>query len=935
MFSYFGLRECDYIVEIKTGDSLGAGTNANVWIILYDENSNATPSIKLDQFLKNNFERGSTDVFQISKSDTSNLKKDGQVAKIDFWRDDHGNSSDWYVDEIEVKNKNTRRTFLFPVNRWVSANKHYKIKHLDTSLPQHEDDDLKEIRKQFIEEKRKNYVLDQKFPKEFPNGPVQVKSLPVDEKFSFNDKFSIVAQGVELKIASKIINFTHGNWTSIEEISNIFVPPAFPRPETSSMWMDDVNFGRLRIAGINNSLIELVKTLPQKFPVTDDLVKQFLGGLTLQEAINQKRLFICDLQVLEGLPVKQNRKMCVPIALFFVDMSGRLRPVAIQLFQKPGPNNPIFTPRSPSLTWTLVKMWYNNADSAYHQALTHLGFTHLLMESFSLATQRNLSHSHPVFKILAPHFLNIMAINSRAVSELIADGGWVDKTMNYGNKGMYALVIKNIGAQTAELQIASKIINLTHGKWKSIADISTIFAPPAFPKPETSSMWMDDVNFGRQRIAGINNSLIELVKTLTQNFPVTDDLVKPFLGGLTLQEAINQKRLFICDLQVLEGLTVKQNRKMCVPIALFFVDMSGRLRPVAIQLFQKPGPNNPIFTPGSPSLTWTLVKMWYNNSDSAYHQALTHLGFTHLLMESFSLATQRNLSHSHPVFKILAPHFLYIMAINSLAVSELVSDGGWVDRTMNYGNKGMYALVVKKYTDWRLDVDGTLPEDLKRRGLDDPNVLPNYHYRDDAILIYNAISKYVQDYLALYYTSTELVARDHELQSWAQELVKEKNFAEGGFGIKGLPGNGILSTVEQIQQIVTSIIFICSVGHAAANFGQYDEYGFPPNYPLTLLGEPPVDPKAVITEQDILKALPDKETTLDTLTISKVLSTKGTRSLGDFEVQYIVDPKAKVVVDSFRKEISEISQIIKARNKERLPKFKYLDPEFIPNSISI
>ncbi|KAH9509997.1 hypothetical protein Btru_044803 [Bulinus truncatus] len=681
MFSYFGLRECDYIVEIKTGDSLGAGTNANVWIILYDENSKATPPIKLDQFLKNNFERGTTDVFQISKSDTSKLKKDGQVAKIEFWRDDHGNSSDWYVDEIEVKNKNTRSTFLFPVNSWVSANKHYKIKHLDTSLPQHEDDDLKEPRKQFLDEKRKNYVLDQKFPKEFPNGPVQVKSLPVEEKFSFNDKFSIGALAVELQVASKIINFTHGNWKSIEEISNIFVPPAFPRPETSSMWMDDVNFGRLRIAGLNNSLIELVKTLPQKFPVTDDLVKQFLGGLTLQEAINQKRLFICDLQVLEGLPVKQNRKMCVPIALFFVDMSGRLRPVAIQLFQKPGPNNPIFTPRSPSLTWTLVKMWYNNADSAYHQALTHLGFTHLLMESFSLATQRNLSHSHPVHKILAPHLL-------------------------------------------------------------------------------------------------------------------------------------------------------------------------------------------------------------------------------------------------------------YIMAINSLAVTELVSDGGWVDRTMNYGNKGMYALVVKKL-ETRCDVDGTLPEDLKRRGLDDPNVLPNYHYRDDAILIYNAISKYVQDYLALYYTSTELVTSDHELQSWAQELVKEKNFAEGGFGIKGLPGNGILSTVEQIQQIVTSVIFICSVGHAAANFRQYDEYGFPPNYPLTLLGEPPVDPKAVMTEQDILKALPDKENTLEILTITKVLSTKGTKSLGDFEVQYIVDPKAKVIVDSFRKEISEISQIIKARNKERLPKFKYLDPEFIPNSISI
>ncbi|KAH9509992.1 hypothetical protein Btru_044797 [Bulinus truncatus] len=682
MFSYFGIRECDYIVEIKTGDSLGAGTNANVWIILYDENSNVTPPIKLDQLLKNNFERGATDSFQISKSDTSNLKKDEQVAKIEFWRDDQGNSSDWYVDKIEVKNKTTQSIYVFPVYRWINANFHYKIRHLDTSLPQHEHDDLKEPRKQLIEEKRKNYVLDQKFPKEFPNGPVQAKELPLEEKFSFTDQFSLATLGLQLKVSSKILNFTHGEWTSIKDIFTIYAPPAFPIPERSSLWTDDDYFGRQRVASVNPSVIQLVTKLPQKLPVTDELVKKFMGGLTLQEAINQKRLFISDLQILEGIPVKKDFVLCAPIALFFVDISGQLKPVAIQLFQKPGPNNPIFTPRSPSLTWTLVKMWFNNADGAYHQAVTHLGLTHLLMESFSLATQRNLSHSHPVYKILAPHFLNIIAINS-------------------------------------------------------------------------------------------------------------------------------------------------------------------------------------------------------------------------------------------------------------LAVTELVSDGGWVDRTMNYGNKGMYALVVKAYKEWRLDVDGTLPEDLKRRGLDNPDVLPGYYYRDDAMLLYNAINKYVHDYLKLYYTSPELVSSDHELQSFAQELVKERNFAQGGMGIKGIPGNGKLSTAEQIQQIVTSVIFICSVGHAATNFPQYDEYAFPPVYPATLFGKPPTDPKAIVTEQDILKCLPDKEQTLEIMTMTKLLSTKGTRSLGDFEVQYIVDPKAVAVVESFRKNISEISQIIKERNKQRYPKYKYLDPEFIPNSISI
>jgi arachidonate 5-lipoxygenase len=40
---------------------------------------------------------------------------------------------------------------------------------------------------------------------------------------------------------------------------------------------------------------------------------------------------------------------------------------------------------------------------------------------------------------------------------------------------------------------------------------------------------------------------------------------------------------------------------------------------------------------------------------------------------------------------------------------------------------------------------------------------------------------------------------------------------------------------------LTAIIYACSVGHAAANFQQYDEYGAPLNYPFILTGTPPTD----------------------------------------------------------------------------------------------
>lgn len=52
------------------------------------------------------------------------------------------------------------------------------------------------------------------------------------------------------------------------------------------------------------------------------------------------------------------------------------------------------------------------------------------------------------------------------------------------------------------------------------------------------------------------------------------------------------------------------------------------------------------------------------------------------------------------------------------------------------------------------------------------------------------------------------------------------------------------------------------------------------------------------TEKDVLKAMPDKAVVLDTMLVVKLLSAKGTNSLGDFEVNFVFDPKAKEVIES-------------------------------------
>lgn len=48
-------------------------------------------------------------------------------------------------------------------------------------------------------------------------------------------------------------------------------------------------------------------------------------------------------------------------------------------------------------------------------------------------------------------------------------------------------------------------------------------------------------------------------------------------------------------------------------------------------------------------------------------------------------------------------------------------------------------------------MSATPPADCKDRGVDDPAVIPNYPYRDDAIAIYNAIRTYVSSIVNFYY----------------------------------------------------------------------------------------------------------------------------------------------------------------------------------------
>lgn len=322
-------------------------------------------------------------------------------------------------------------------------------------------------------------------------------------------------------------------------------------------------------------------------------------------------------------------------------------------------------------------------------------------------------------------------------------------------------------------------------------------------------------------------------------------------------------------------------------------------------------------------------------------------------MESIAGSLNRQLSRSHPVYKLLKPHFLHLNAINPNTMSKLFSDA--YDPGPSSGSiLGARHLVLKSLAIWRLDVHATLPEYLKSRQVLDETVLAGaYHARDDGLLLYNAIEAYVSKYVRLYYgshfqyaidkdTGNEYVRlycakegslmADNEIQSWGAEMVRSKE--EGGAGILGVPNNGKFEKVEDLIRTITPIIYTCSVAHAQVNAPNFNELGAPFNYSWIMYGTPPKnkDPRTI---DDVLKSIGNRFDVLLTLMNIKVGGQKPTLPLGYYGKEYIVDPPAKKILEEFQQELRDIQKTIDDRNSKREFPYEYVRPESIHNNIFI
>uniref|UniRef100_A0A8D1JZP1 Arachidonate 12-lipoxygenase, 12R type n=1 Tax=Sus scrofa TaxID=9823 RepID=A0A8D1JZP1_PIG len=404
--------------------------------------------------------------------------------------------------------------------------------------------------------------------------------------------------------------------------------------------------------------------------------------------------------------------------------------------------------------------------------------------------------------------------------------------------------------------------------WKRLKDIKKIFPTNKSLVTEyVSEHWTEDSFFGYQYLNGVNPGLLRRCTRIPDKFPVTDDMVAPFLGeGTCLQAELEKGNIYLADYRILEGIpTVELNgRKQhhCAPLCLLHFGPEGNLMPIAIQLSQTPGPDCPIFLPSDSEWDWLLAKTWVRYAEFYSHEAISHLLETHLVAEAFGLAMLRQLPMCHPLYKLLVPHTRYTIQINSIGRAILLNEGGLSARSMSLGLAGFAEVMVRALSELTYD-SLYLPNDFVQRGVQD---LPGYYYRDDSLAVWDALERYVTEIITYYYPCDAAVEGDPELQSWVQEIFKECLLGRESSGFPTC-----LRTVPELIRYVTIVIYTCSASHAAVNTGQLEFTAWMPNFPSSMRN-PPMQAKGLTTYETFMDTLPDVKTTCIVLLVLWTLS---------------------------------------------------------------
>jgi arachidonate 15-lipoxygenase len=469
-----------------------------------------------------------------------------------------------------------------------------------------------------------------------------------------------------------------------------------------------------------------------------------------------------------------------------------------------------------------------------------------------------------------------------------------------------------------------------HGRPSSIEDYAKLFQ--SITLPEIAATYREDASFARNFVAATNPLIIERVSGVDDRFPLTDRDLQSVMGPQASLASLGAAgRLFLADYKMLAGAATSVyngvQKYLYAPLALFAASEQGELVPVAIQLEQAPGPSNPIFRP-SHGVNWDIAKLLVMVADCNVSALYFHQARTHMVIEPIVLATHRQLAASHPLFVLLDPHFEGTLFINSLGQKSVFAPGGTIE-TISAATRDSFRALAVSAVDRFPFYDTSLPANLKSRGVDDPTVLRDYPFRDDGLLVWNAIRDWAAKYIAVYYQSDQDVAGDTELQAWVAELL-----AEDGGRLQDFGEQGGMKTRAGLVETVTCIIFTSSAQHWALNGPLSTLMAYVPYYPIAAYQPRPTE-TAGKTEADFLAALPPLEQAQRQLGASYLMGSVRYTTLGEYPRGCFADERVRPLLEGFRAALDLVETTINTRNLGRKTPYPFMRPSVIPQSINI
>ncbi|XP_038841302.1 hydroperoxide isomerase ALOXE3-like [Salvelinus namaycush] len=481
-----------------------------------------------------------------------------------------------------------------------------------------------------------------------------------------------------------------------------------------------------------------------------------------------------------------------------------------------------------------------------------------------------------------------------------------------------------------ELNLAG--LSTNKEQWKSLDELSHVFNSRKTDVYDyVEKNWKEDEFFGFQLLNGINPMMIHRCSKLPENFPVTEDMVKASLFGKSLEAEIQKGNVFLVDYKRLHGVTANvingKQHFLAAPLCLLYMTPEDKLMPIAIQLKQDPGKDNPIFLPTDSKYDWLLAKIFVRSADFAEHELNFHLLRTHLLAEVFAMSTLRNLPMVHPIYKLLISHFRYTLQINTLARKALISENGVITKNASVGGPGMLEFLKKAVASLTYS-SLCMPEDITARGLES---IPNFLYRDDGLRLWDIVHRFVQKMIGHYYTCDSDVQKDSELQNWIKEIFFYGFLAKTSTGI---PQS--FSSVTELIKFLTMVIFTVSVQHAAVNNGQFDFGGWMPNFPIALQ-QPPPTTKRQCTESTMLKTFPDVNTTVNGMAAVYLLSMQSTDfvALGNGYQDHFSEKTPLELIHKTQDMLKKYNFEIQGRNVSLPLPYTYLNPNNVENSVAL